>query len=125
MKLTSTAVAILTVLLLVSCRPKEPGPQEQQPQPPQQRDAGAWVRAGTVQEVQIFTTILSTPDNKRIIVPNSQIMDGIITNVSANDNRRVDLVVGCSYDDDIDKVYKVLNEILEQIEVPKEFIGKR
>jgi hypothetical protein len=51
MKLTSTAVAILTVLLLVSCRPKESGPQEQQAQPPQQRDAGAWVRTGTVQEV--------------------------------------------------------------------------
>lgn len=69
--------------------------------------------AGTVQEVQIFTTVLNTPDNRRIIVPNSQIMDGIITNVSANENRRVDLVVGCGYGDDIDMVYKVLRDILE------------
>ncbi|MDP6674865.1 MAG: mechanosensitive ion channel [Gammaproteobacteria bacterium] len=69
--------------------------------------------AGTVEEVQIFTTVLKTPDNKRIIVPNSQIMGGIITNVSANDTRRVDLVVGCGYDDDIDSVYRVLREILD------------
>ncbi|HJP04687.1 MAG TPA: mechanosensitive ion channel [Gammaproteobacteria bacterium] len=69
--------------------------------------------AGTVEEVQIFTTILKTPDNKQIIVPNSQIMGGIITNVSANDTRRVDLVVGCGYDDNIDTVYRVLREILD------------
>lgn len=68
--------------------------------------------AGSVKEVQIFTTILATPDNKKIIVPNSQIMNGIITNITANDTRRVDLVVGCGYDDDIDKVYKVLRDIL-------------
>ena len=69
--------------------------------------------AGTVQEVQIFTTIIHTPDNKRIIVPNSQIMDGIITNISANNTRRVDLVVGCGYGDDIDKVYAVLKDIID------------
>jgi hypothetical protein len=51
MKRTSTTAAVLTVLLLVSCRPKEPGPQEQQARPPQQRDAGGGVRTGTVQEV--------------------------------------------------------------------------
>ena len=69
--------------------------------------------AGTVEEGQIFTTILKTPDNKQIIVPNSQIMGGIITNVSANDTRRVDLVVGCGYDDNINTVYRVLREILD------------
>jgi small conductance mechanosensitive channel len=69
--------------------------------------------AGSVKEVQIFTTIIHTGDNKKIIVPNSQIMDGIITNYSGNDTRRVDLVVGCGYDDDIDKVYKVLQEIID------------
>ena len=68
--------------------------------------------AGTVKEVQIFTTIIHTGDNKKIIVPNSQIMNGIITNYSGNDTRRVDLVVGCGYDDDIDKVYKVLQDII-------------
>lgn len=60
--------------------------------------------AGSVEEVQILTTILKTGDNKRVIVPNSQIMGSIITNYSSNDQRRIDLVVGVSYDDDLDKV---------------------
>ncbi len=60
--------------------------------------------AGSVEEVQILTTVLKTGDNKRVIVPNSQIMGGIITNYSSNDQRRIDLVVGVSYDDDLDKV---------------------
>jgi small conductance mechanosensitive channel len=72
--------------------------------------------AGTVKEVQIFTTIIHTGDNKKIIVPNSQIMNGIITNFSGNDTRRVDLVFGCGYDDDIDKVYKVLQDIIDSDE---------
>ncbi len=67
---------------------------------------------GTVEEVQIFTTILKTPDNKKIIVPNSQIMAGDITNFSANPTRRIDLVAGCGYDDDLDKVRKVLEGII-------------
>jgi small conductance mechanosensitive channel len=67
---------------------------------------------GSVQEVQIFTTIMNTPDNKKIIVPNSQIMAGEITNFSANSTRRVDLVAGCGYDDDLDKVRKVLEGII-------------
>ena len=69
--------------------------------------------SGSVEEVQIFTTVLKTPDNKQIIVPNSQIMNGTITNFSAHDIRRVDLVVGCGYDDDIDKVYSVLKGIVD------------
>jgi small conductance mechanosensitive channel len=68
--------------------------------------------AGSVKEVQIFTTIIHTGDNKKVIVPNSQIMDGTIINYSGNDTRRVDLVVGCGYNDDIDKVYKVLQDII-------------
>ncbi len=68
--------------------------------------------AGSVEEVQILTTILKTGDNKQIIVPNSQIMDSIITNYSANDTRRVDMVVGVSYDDDLDKVRKTLQELI-------------
>jgi small conductance mechanosensitive channel len=55
--------------------------------------------AGVVEQVQILTTILKTGDNKQIIVPNGQIMDSIITNYSANDKRRVDMVVGVSYDE--------------------------
>ncbi|MCH9693389.1 MAG: mechanosensitive ion channel [Gammaproteobacteria bacterium] len=68
--------------------------------------------AGVVEQVQILTTVLKTGDNKQIIVPNSQIMDSIITNYSANDTRRVDMVIGVSYDDDLDKVRKTLEEII-------------
>ena len=77
---------------------------------------GDWIEAagisGSVEQVQILTTILKTGDNKQIIVPNSQIMDSIITNYSANDTRRVDMVVGVSYGDDIDKVRKTLEEVI-------------
>lgn len=68
--------------------------------------------AGVVEQVQILTTILRTGDNKQIIVPNSQIMDSVITNYSANETRRVDLVIGVSYDDDLDKVRKTLIELI-------------
>lgn len=71
---------------------------------------------GIVREIKIFDTRLSTPDNKVIIVPNGQILGGPITNFSANDTRRMDLVVGVSYDDDIRKVKEVLNAILAQDE---------
>ncbi len=69
--------------------------------------------AGSVEEVQILTTILKTGDNKQIIVPNSQIMDSIITNYSANDTRRVDMVIGVSYDDDLDKVRRTIQELID------------
>jgi len=68
--------------------------------------------SGTVEQVQILTTILRTGDNKRVIVPNGQIMDSIITNYSANDTRRVDLVIGVSYDDDIDKVRNTIRAVV-------------
>jgi small conductance mechanosensitive channel len=68
---------------------------------------------GTVRAVAIFTTIINTVDNKKIIVPNSQIMNGIIINYSANDKRRVDMLIGCGYQNDLDKVRTVLNKIME------------
>ena len=68
--------------------------------------------SGTIEQVQILTTILTTPDNKQIIVPNSQIMDSIITNYSAKETRRVDMIVGVSYSDDLDKVRKTLEELV-------------
>lgn len=68
--------------------------------------------SGSVEQVQILTTVLKTPDNKEVIVPNSQIMNSIITNYSANDTRRVDMVVGVSYKDDLDKVRKTLEELV-------------
>ena len=64
--------------------------------------------AGEVLQVQILTTALKTGDNKQIIVPNSQIMDSVITNYSAHGTRRVDMVVGVGYDDDLDKVRTTL-----------------
>ena len=77
---------------------------------------GDWVEAagisGAVEEVQILTTVLKTGDNKIVIVPNSQIMSSVITNYSANDRRRVDMVVGVSYDDDLDKVRSTLEQLV-------------
>ena len=68
--------------------------------------------SGTVEKIEIFTTQLNTPDNKTVIIPNSNITSGPITNVSAKDTRRVDLVYGVGYSDDIDKVKEVLADIL-------------
>jgi len=77
---------------------------------------GDWIEgggvSGAVEEVQILTTVLKTGDNKRVIIPNSQIMGTTITNYSANDTRRVDLVVGVSYSDDLDKVRKELESLV-------------
>ncbi len=68
--------------------------------------------SGTVLEVQILTTVLKTGDNKQIIVPNGQIMGSIITNYSANDTRRIEMTIGISYDDDLDKVRSTLQELV-------------
>ena len=67
--------------------------------------------AGTVNEVRIFSTILTTPDNKQIIIPNGQVAADTITNYSANDQRRVDIVFGVGYDDDL----KVAREVLTRL----------
>ncbi|MEN6307472.1 MAG: mechanosensitive ion channel domain-containing protein, partial [Anaerohalosphaeraceae bacterium] len=67
---------------------------------------------GTVQEIQIFNTVLHSPDNVRIIVPNSQVTGANIINYTANDKRRVDLVIGISYDDDIAKAKQVITSVL-------------
>lgn len=67
---------------------------------------------GTVDSITIFNTILNTPDNQRLIVPNGNITSSVITNVTANPTRRIDLVVGISYEDDIKAAKTVLNEIL-------------
>jgi small conductance mechanosensitive channel len=68
---------------------------------------------GKVVDIGIFTTNLDTPDNQRIIVPNAAITGGTITNVNAYDTRRVDLVVGIGYGDDIAKARDVLVRLLE------------
>ena len=68
--------------------------------------------SGVVEEIGIFTTELKSPDNKKIIVPNAIITGDKIINYTAKDCRRVDIVAGVSYSDDLDKVRKVLEDIL-------------
>lgn len=69
--------------------------------------------SGTIVEVGIFNTEFKTPDNQKIIVPNGAITGGSIKNVNAHDTRRVDLLVGIGYDDDIKKAKEVLTSIVE------------
>lgn len=67
---------------------------------------------GTVAEIQIFVTILDTPDNVRIFVPNAQITGGNIINFSANSTRRLDMVIGVSYGDDLAKAKQTIMSVL-------------
>ncbi len=68
--------------------------------------------AGSVQDIGVFTTELMSPDNKKIIVPNGKITGDNIVNFTAKEIRRVDLVVGVSYKDDMGKVKSVLADVL-------------
>ncbi len=68
--------------------------------------------SGTVQEIMLFTTRLTTPDNKAVFVPNGSIISSTITNYSAHETRRVDMVFGCGYDDDMAKAKQVLTDII-------------
>ena len=76
-------------------------------------DAGGVL--GTVREIGIFTTVIDTLDNRKTIVPNAKLMSDKITNYSANDTRRVDLIAGISYGDDIDKARAAIKEVLSGI----------
>jgi len=64
--------------------------------------------AGVVEEVRIFSTILRTGDNREIIIPNSQIYSGPIINLSARSTRRIDLVFGIGYEDDLRKAKQLI-----------------
>jgi len=70
--------------------------------------------AGTVEEIQIFTTQLKTPDNKTIIIPNAKMTEGNITNYSNKGTRRVDLIFGIGYGDDIDKARNLIQDELSR-----------
>lgn len=72
--------------------------------------------AGTVMEIQIFNTVLATPDNVQIVIPNGSLSNNSIKNYSANDNRRVDLVFGIGYGDDIKKAKEILENIVKSDE---------
>lgn len=68
---------------------------------------------GVIEEITIFTTIMKTPDNKKVIIPNSSITGGSIINYSAKEMRRVDMVFGIGYDDDIRQAKSILEEIVK------------
>ncbi len=69
--------------------------------------------SGVVEDITIFTTMMKTGDNKAVIVPNGSITGGNIINYSAKDTRRIDMIVGVSYSDDLSKVKKVLTKIID------------
>ncbi|MBY9066583.1 mechanosensitive ion channel [Hyphomonas sp. WL0036] len=69
--------------------------------------------AGTVKDISLFQTILATPDNIKVMVPNSQAIDGVIMNYSGFDRRRVDVTFGIDYDDDMDKAIGIVRRIIE------------
>ena len=71
---------------------------------------------GSVIEVGIFNSVFKSPDNQKIIIPNGAITSGTITNINAEATRRVDLVVGIGYEDDIRKAKDVLNDIVSSHE---------
>lgn len=83
--------------------------------------------SGTVNEIQIFNTVLKTPDNKTIIIPNSGLSTGSMINFSVEENRRVDLQIGIGYNDEIDKAKSVLESIIASndkiLKDPAPFIG--
>lgn len=68
--------------------------------------------AGTVEEISIFSTLMRTGDNKQIIVPNGSIIGDNIVNYSAKPTRRIDLIIGCGYEDDLRNVKDYLDEVV-------------
>lgn len=82
---------------------------------------------GAVSEIQIFNTILKTPDNKTIIIPNGGLSTASVTNFSTEDRRRVDWTVGVGYGDDLDKARQVIKDLCDDdsriLKDPEVFIG--
>lgn len=72
--------------------------------------------AGTVKEIEIFTTILISPDNKKIIVPNGKLFGDNIINYSSEPERRIDLVFGVGYGDDLQKAKQIIGDVLSKDE---------
>lgn len=69
---------------------------------------------GTVAEIQILYTIINTPDNRRIVIPNGNLSNASLINLSAYDTRRVDMVFGIGYGDDIEKAKATIKRVIEQ-----------
>jgi small conductance mechanosensitive channel len=82
---------------------------------------------GVVDEIGLFVTIINTPDNQRVIVPNGKITSEVINNVNGNGTRRVDLQAGISYSDDIDKAKAICLEVMRRhesvLQDPAPFVG--
>lgn len=82
---------------------------------------------GTVEQIGVFYTSLTTIDNKVVLIPNGSLSNGSLVNYSAKDTRRVDLVFAVSYESDILKVRRVLKDIVNQhrlvLDYPEPFVG--
>jgi small conductance mechanosensitive channel len=70
-------------------------------------------RTGKVDEMSLVSTTLRMPDNQLVVIPNSSIWGDVITNISGQTTRRVDLTFGVSYEDDLQKVQRVLEEVVK------------
>ena len=70
-------------------------------------------QVGTVKEINLFQTILATLDNVKIIIPNTEAIDGVIKNYSGYDTRRCDIVFGIDYDDDMDKALGIIQTLVD------------
>ncbi len=68
--------------------------------------------AGKVEKIGLFTSVFCTPDNREVTIPNSAIVGGAITNFSARESRRIDLVFGIHYDDDISQARQIILDVL-------------
>ena len=69
--------------------------------------------SGTVKDINLFQTILSTIDNVKIIIPNTEAIDGVIKNYSGYTTRRCDITFGIDYDDDMDKAIGIVRSLAE------------
>lgn len=82
---------------------------------------------GKVEEVQIFATVLKTPDNKTIIIPNSPLSSGNIVNYSTEPTRRVDMVFGVGYEDDLKLAQQTIEAVIAKsdkvLQDPKPFVA--
>ncbi|MEL6498969.1 MAG: mechanosensitive ion channel family protein [Planctomycetota bacterium] len=71
---------------------------------------------GKVESIELFTTVFDTPDNRRIMVPNSEIFGGTIENITHHPTRRCDIAVGTDYPADIDETRRVLEKVAAEVE---------
>lgn len=69
--------------------------------------------AGTVKDINLFQTVLATVDNVKVLIPNSQAIDGVISNYSGYDTRRCDIIFGIDYDDDMDKAIGIIRGVID------------